>query len=93
VQKHSVGPDGQRVRHYYPIESVGIATGVLIASLHQAGLAVLTYTPNPMGLLNEVLARPDNERPFLLLVVGHAADGARVPAITKKPLAEISTFL
>jgi iodotyrosine deiodinase len=72
---------------------VGIATGFLIAALHHAGLATLTHTPSPMGFLNEILARPEHERPFLLLVVGYPAEDAHVPAITKKPLAEIATFI
>jgi iodotyrosine deiodinase len=93
VQRHGVLPDGRKVKHYYPLESVGIATGFLIAALHQAGLACLTHTPSPMGFLNELLGRPANERAFLLLVVGYPAAGARVPDIHRKPLAEISTFL
>lgn len=92
AQAHGVKPDGSKVKHYYVNESVGIATGFLIAALHHAGLATLTHTPSPMGFLNEILARPTNERPFLLLVVGYPADGARVPAISKKPLDEIATF-
>jgi hypothetical protein len=66
---------------------------LLIAALHQAGLATLTHTPSPMNFLNEILERPVNERPYLLLVVGYPAENARVPAITKKPLSEIVTFL
>lgn len=85
-------PDGSRRANYYVPESVGIATGFLIAALHHAGLATLTHTPSPMGFLNRILERPESERPFLLLVVGYPADGARVPVITKKPLGEISTF-
>ena len=92
-QRYGVAADGRHVRHYYPRESVGIATGVLITALHQAGLAVLTYTPNPMGYLSDILNRPANEKPFLLLVVGYPADGARVPSLRKKPLEEIATFL
>jgi nitroreductase len=74
------------VKHYYPTESVGIATGFLIAALHHAGLATLTHTPSPMGFLNEILDRPSNEKPFLLLVVGYPAEDARVPDIVRKPL-------
>ena len=81
------------MKHYYVQESVGIATGFLIAALHNAGLATLTHTPSPMGFLNEVLGRPPNERPFLLLVVGHPAEDAQVPIINKKPLSEIATFV
>lgn len=86
-------PDGSRRANYYVPESVGIATGFLIAALHHAGLATLTHTPSPMGFLNRILARPESEKPFLLLVVGYPADGARVPVITKKPLTEFTTFL
>jgi iodotyrosine deiodinase len=93
AQSHGVAADGSAIKHYYVQESVGIATGFLIAALHHAGLATLTHTPSPMGFLSRVLGRPENERPFLLLVVGTPADGAQVPAITKKPLDTIATFL
>lgn len=86
-------PDGRRVKHYYATESVGIATGVLITALHQAGLATLTHTPSPMGFLNEILGRPENERPFLVVVTGHPAEEAMVPKITRKSLGEIATFM
>ena len=86
-------PDGRRVKNYYAQESVGIATGFLITALHHVGLVTLTHTPSPMQFLNEILGRPTNERPFLLLVVGYPAEGATVPAISKKPLASIATFL
>ena len=86
-------PDGRKVKHYYVAESVGIATGMLIAALHHAGLATLTHTPSPMDFLNDVLGRPSNERPFLLLVTGYPAADARVPEITKKPLDEIASFV
>lgn len=85
-------PDGSRRTNYYVPESVGIATGMLIAALHHAGLATLTHTPSPMGFLSRLLDRPESEKPFLLLVVGFPADGARVPVITKKPLRAIATF-
>jgi hypothetical protein len=75
------------------MESVGIATGFLIAALHHAGLATLTHTPSPMAFLNNILSRPKNERPFLLLVVGYPAEDALVPDITKKPLEEIAVFI
>ncbi len=91
AESYGFEADGTRRKNYYVTESVGIASGMLIAGLHQAGLATLTHTPSPMGFLNEILGRPDNERPFLLLVVGHPAEGARVPRITKKPLDEILT--
>jgi nitroreductase len=92
VQAHGVLPDGRTVKHYYAKESVGIATGLLIAAVHHAGLASLTHTPSPMGFLNEILGRPSNERPFLVLVVGYPAHDARVPDIVKKPLSEIASF-
>jgi nitroreductase len=86
-------PDGRKVKHYYTQESVGIATGILITAIHHAGLVSLTHTPSPMGFLNEILGRPAHERPFLILVVGHPAPGAKVPAITRKPLEEIATWM
>lgn len=92
VKPHGVNPDGSVVKHYYAVESVGIATGLLIAALHQCGLATLTHTPSPMGFLNTLLDRPATERPFLLLVVGYPAPGARVPDITRKPFEEIATW-
>lgn len=84
--------DGNKVKHYYVNESVGIATGFLIAALHDAGCATLTHTPSPMKFLNQILGRPSNERPFLVLVVGQPAKGALVPDITKKKLDEIATW-
>ena len=92
-QSYGVGADGEKVKHYYVQESVGIAVGFLIAALHHAGLATLTHTPSPMKFLNQILGRPVNEKPFLLLVVGYPADGAEVPIIAKKPLAEMATFV
>jgi iodotyrosine deiodinase len=93
VQRYRLLPDGSQVKHYYAHESVGIATGILIAALHHCGLATLTHTPSPMNFLNQILQRPENERPFLLLVSGYPADEAQVPSITKKSLSEIATFL
>lgn len=88
VERFGIGPDGEKQKRYYPDESVGIATGILIASLHLAGLATLTHTPSPMKFLNEILGRPrDRERPFLLLVVGHPAPGCTVPNIQRLPAA------
>jgi nitroreductase len=92
-QRWGVRPDGRRVKHYYAPESVGIATGFLIAALHEAGLATLTHTPAPMGFLNEICGRPENEKAMILLVVGKPAEGCQLPAIGKKPLEEIATFL
>jgi iodotyrosine deiodinase len=93
AQSYGVLADGRKVKNYYVAESVGIATGFLIAALHNAGLATLTHTPSPMNFLNEILGRPANERPFLLLVVGYPAEDAQVPQISKKPLEEIAVFL
>jgi nitroreductase len=87
------GPDGEREKHYYVQESVGIATGFLIAALHGAGLVTLTHTPSPMGFLNQLLGRPKEERPFLLLVTGYPAADAQVPDLSRSPLADISTFV
>lgn len=86
-------PDGRSFHNYYVTESVGLATGLLIAAVHRAGLVSLTHTPSPMDFLNQILGRPENERPFLLLVVGHPAEGARVPDITRKPLAETTSWV
>ncbi len=86
-------PDGSKRKHYYTDESVGLATGLLLAAVHHAGLVSLTHTPSPMKFLNEILGRPkDIERPFLLLVVGYPAADAQVPDIARKPLADIATF-
>ena len=93
AQTWGVLPDGRKAKHYYVQESVGLATGLLLAAIHHAGLVSLTYTPSPMGFLNAILERPSNERAFLVLVVGYPAADAQVPAITKKPLAEIATFV
>ena len=93
AQNFGVLPDGRQVKHYYATESVGIATGILLTALHNAGLASLTHTPSPMGFLNEILGRPANERPYLLIVTGYPANDATVPDITKKNLDEIATFI
>lgn len=81
--------DGIKRKHYYVQESVGIATGFLLAALHMSGLVTLTHTPSPMGFLASILDRPKNERPFLLIPVGLPAPGATVPAIAKKDLDEV----
>ena len=92
-QAYGIGSDEQgnetRVRHYYSDESVGIAVGFLLAALHLSGLATLTHTPSPMKFLTEILGRPANERPFVLIPVGYPAHVAEVPVISKKPLEEI----
>ena len=94
AQPFRVLPDGAPPRPtYYAIESVGIATGILLTAVHQCGLAALTHTPSPMGFLNRILGRPAHEKPFVLLVVGHPAEGAQVPAIKRKELGEISSFV
>ncbi|MEZ5366224.1 MAG: nitroreductase family protein [Bryobacterales bacterium] len=88
---YALGADGEKSKHYYVQESVGIAAGFLLAALHQAGLATLTHTPSPMGFLAEILDRPKNERAFLLIPVGYPADGARVPTLEKKSVDQILT--
>lgn len=85
LERYGVDAEGKRVKHYYVTESVGISTGFLIAALHHAGLATLTHTPIPMKFLNEILGRPENERPFLLLVVGYPKEDAEVPDIERLP--------
>ena len=92
LQKYGHLEDGRKVKHYYPVESTGLATGMLITALHEAGLATLTHTPSPMKFLNEILERPTSERPFLLLVVGYPEEGAVVPDIDRKSLDAIATF-
>ncbi len=93
LQKFGVLEDGRKVKHYYPTESTGLATGILITALHQAGLVCLTHTPSPMKFLNEILGRPKSERPFLLLVTGYPADDAEVPDINRKSLDEFTSFI
>ncbi len=92
AQLYGFDAEGEKVKHYYVNESVGIAVGFLLAALHEAGLATLTHTPAPMRFLAEILERPRNERPFLLIPVGYPAAGARVPEIEKKTLEEVTTF-
>ena len=92
-KNHSILPDGRRVKNYYVNESVGIATGFLIAAIHTAGLVSLTHTPSPMGFLNTILDIPPDEKPFLILVVGYPAGDAQVPLIEKKSVDEITTFI
>lgn len=84
--------DGEETKTYYPKESVGIATGMLITALHHAGIATLTHTPSPMQFLTEIFKRPKSEKPFLLLVCGYPAPDCEVPNIEKLPLGEISSF-
>ena len=90
VMRHAWGEeDGQKVQNYYTQESVGIASGFLLAALHHAGLATLTHTPSPMGFLQQVLERPAHEKPYLLIPVGYPAEGCEVPKLERKPLGEI----
>jgi nitroreductase len=93
AQPFRILPDGTRSPTYYAIESVGIATGILVTAVHSCGLVSLTHTPSPMGFLNRILKRPSYEKPFVLLVVGHPAENALVPDIGRKPLDEISSFV
>jgi iodotyrosine deiodinase len=92
AQRYGLTATGERRTHYYVMESVGIATGLLIAALHHAGLASLTHTPNPMGFLSRVLERPANERPVMLVVTGYPAANAVVPRLRRKPLEAVATF-
>ena len=92
AERYGVNGDGSRRTHYYVGESVGIATGFLLAALHNAGLVALTHTPSPMGFLREVLGRPENEKAVLLVVAGYPAPDARVPTLARKPLSEIATI-
>lgn len=93
AKSYTLNPQGKKVKNYYVSESVGIATGILITALHQSGLATLTHTPSPMRFLNQILNRPQNEHPFLILVVGYPAEDAEVPKINKKPFNEINTLI
>lgn len=85
--------DGTKLKNYYVSESTGIATGFLISAVHNAGLVSLTHTPSPMKFLNDILGRPQNEKPFLVLVVGYPTENAMVPVIVKKRLDEVTTYL
>jgi nitroreductase len=93
AQNYEITGARKQIKNYYVTESVGIALGFLIAALHHSGLACLTHTPSPMGFLRELLGRPTSERPYLILVVGYPASDCQIPAITKKSLSEIATFL
>jgi iodotyrosine deiodinase len=92
AQRYGLSPEGERIAHYFVTESVGIAVGMLIVAIHQAGLVTLPYTPSPMGFLKQLVSRPVNERPVLLLPVGYPAEDAAVPDVGKKSLREIATF-
>lgn len=93
AQLYGIAPDGSRVRHYYVRESVGIAVGFLISALHHAGLDTLTYTPTKTAFLSEVLNRPENERPYMIVVAGRRAADAVIPDIERKPFGEVATFI
>lgn len=88
AQDYGLDSGGTRTRHYYVNESVGIAVGFFLAAVRDAGLCALTHTPAPMGFLKQVLRRPENERAYVLIPVGYAAEGTRVPNLRRKPLAE-----
>ncbi len=92
ARNYGVRPDGTRFKHYYVSESVGIAAGMFIAAVHNAGLVTLTHTPSPMGFLGEILERPDNERAYLLMPVGYPAESVTVPNLKRKALEEIVTY-
>lgn len=92
AERYGLDADGKRFKHYYTPESVGISCGMLITALHQSGLATLTHTPSPMGFLKTILKRPDNERPYLLVVCGHPAADAKVPNLKRMDLDKVSTF-
>jgi iodotyrosine deiodinase len=88
-QRYGIAPDGGHRHHYYVKESVGIACGMFIDALHRMGVSTLTHTPSPMAFLRTLLGRPDNERPFILFPVGYAAEGCRVPDLTRKSLSGV----
>jgi nitroreductase len=93
AESYAVEENGEKSKNYYVSESVGIATGILVTAIHEAGLVSLTHTPSPMGFLNEILGRPENERPFLILVVGYPASDTTVPELRRKSLEEIVIFI
>ncbi len=93
LKKFNVDENGKKHKNYYPMESVGIATGMLISALHLSGLVTLTHTPSPMHFLSDILERPDHERPFLILVTGYPAKEVSVPKIMKYSLDETTTFM
>ena len=92
-QVHGTFPDGRTKKHYYARESVGIACGMFISAIHRMGLATLTHTPSPMGFLRDLLGRPANERPFVLLPVGYPDPDAEVPDLERKSLTEVAIFI
>ena len=92
-KRYGLLPDGRKIKHYYTAESVGIAAGMFLTAVHNAGLVSLTHTPSPMDFLRNILRRPDNERAFLLIVVGYPAENAMIPDIKRKPMEEIALFI
>jgi iodotyrosine deiodinase len=92
-QRYGLSAAGERIKHYYTPESVGIAMGMLITAVHHAGLVALTHTPAPMKFLNDILKRPEHEAPYLILVVGYPAENATVPDISRKPFEQVATIL
>jgi iodotyrosine deiodinase len=92
-KSYDIKADGTRIKQYYSVESTGIAAGILITALHHCGLVSLTHTPSPMKFLNKILNRPANEKPFLILVTGYPAEGAKVPDISKKEFSEITSII
>ena len=93
ASKHTITPEGEKRKHYYVPESVGIATGMLITALHNCGLATLTHTPSPMKFLNDILDRPVHEKPYMIIVAGKPAEGVTVPNITKKSFHEFAEII
>lgn len=87
---YDITPEGEKKQNYYVNESVGIACGLLIAAIHNAGLCALTHTPSPMGFLSKILNRPENERPFLLIPVGYPAENCEVPDLKRKSFDEVT---
>lgn len=92
-ETYGIDPDGGQRKNYYVKESVGMACGLFIAALHNMGLASLTHTPSPMGFLSDILDRPRNEKPFVLIPIGYPAENCQVPDLTRKSLQQISEFV
>ena len=93
AQRYGLTPQGETIKHYYVPESIGIAIGMLITAIHHCGLVTLPYTPQPMHFLSQILDRPENERPVMILPVGHPKPDATIPVIERKPLEQYTTFI